>query len=259
MNTLAAKNCHTEGREKKCTCIKFLSQEQHRATAENVAEYMVDWAALPRREKKELINFWVRLASIGRKNVSRQFILPECASESGERYGEFICGPALYSILNIGRRFLESAKNNPQKTHGKVGMKGSDSSRGRAFAEVHKSLKVFFAELSLKEMLPPKISIRRCYRDWCYERGWVVEWKDSSKGSYVDLGKIRKRTTGPEPEKIIGWRAFWSYWSMRRRIIETKNAVSANNDDETDNSFIQDAAFWRQMDGDAVADNLTEL
>ena len=97
--------------------------------------------------------------------MSRQFILPECASESGERYGEFICGPALYSILNIGRRFLESAKNNPQKTHGKVGKKGSDSSRGQAFTEVYKPLNLFFVELSIKEMLPPKASIRKCYKD----------------------------------------------------------------------------------------------
>ena len=78
INTLAAKKCYSpiDFCETKCSFLKFLSQEGHRTTAENVANYMVDWVSLPSSEKKEMINWWARLSSIGRKKTRENSFFP---------------------------------------------------------------------------------------------------------------------------------------------------------------------------------------
>ena len=130
---------------------------------------------------------------------------------------EDVCINAMTSILNIGRRKLDSTKKKTNHTHGNSGKTGLQSGKGKALRVVNESLHSYFGRLKEESTpfatrvireevgtstrddnpddvcLPPHMSKRRCYKRWCYERGWIPTKKRKATGLYHPIDKYNER------------------------------------------------------------------
>ena len=171
-----------------------------------VAHYMVHWAGLNMVTKREVIYESARVASylagegtaVGKLN----YIIPTLTFSGDNRL--LICRNGLCGLLGIGRLAWKTAVNEPNKIYTQKGLSGGMSSRGKGYIKINQSITEFFLDLSgegtpfaarivceatgmtLRDdnidevVLPPHITKRQCYARWCYERGWIIDKKNTA-------------------------------------------------------------------------------
>ena len=79
--------------------------------------------------------------------------------------------------------------------------------------------------------LSPHLSKRQLYARWCYDRGWMVEYKSQARSMYESRDKFRSRVhddkveaplwpTGSEGKPILSWQVFLHYWNTKFPYIK---------------------------------------
>ena len=234
-----------------CTCMRFLAEEDAEHTATAVAEYMVRFAGMTLKTKREVVLEWIKVsAMLESSDPSNKltYMLPGLPpSEDGEQT-ILICRNDIANLLNIGRRLWQTAKSvNCSKPDGKTGRKGLESNKGKHYTEIYASLNNFFKELEqdglqfatriireetgmttrdddLDELvLPPHVSKHSCYGRWCYSRGWKPTKLSAAKTIYRPTAEYERRPhdddsevplwpTGSEYQPVVTWPSFLAYW-----------------------------------------------
>lgn len=124
-----------------CTCMRFLAEEDAEPTAMAVAEYMVRFAGMSLRTKRELVLDWAKVSAMlesSDRSNKLTYMLPGLPpSEDGEDT-ILICRNAIANLLNIGRRLWQTAQTlDCLKPDGKTGQKGLESNKGKHYTEIY--------------------------------------------------------------------------------------------------------------------------
>ena len=170
----------------------------------NVTKYMVYWSSLSLAKKREIMHEWSKVVSylvVQYKEANQTYMLPTLLS-TDEKY--LILRNGLTGLLDMGRKFVNTAIRNPDIINAKRGKMGVLSSKGKANIELYVTLNSFFDELSNEGLLfstrlvredtgltardydpdnvvlPLHISKHRCYARWCYQMVWMVEKKSKN-------------------------------------------------------------------------------
>ena len=120
----------------------------------------------------------------------------------------------LTGLLDMGRKFVNTAISNTAIINAKIGKMGVLRSKGKANIELYITLNSFFDELAneglpfstrlVREetilttrdnnpdnvLLQPHMSKHRCYARWCYQMGWMVAKKSKPKTTYEPCVKF---------------------------------------------------------------------
>ena len=226
-----------------------------------VAHYMVHWAGLNMVTKREVIYESARVASylagegtaVGKLN----YIIPTLTFSGDNRL--LICRNGLCGLLGIGRLAWKTAVNEPNKIYAQKGLSGGMSSRGKGYIEINQSMTEFFLDLSeegtpfatrivceatgmtLRDdnidevVLPPHITKRQCYARWCYERGWIIDKKNTATSVMKLVLEFKERPydeddedgialflVGSERRKVCTWATFLNFWNQRFGYIKIR-------------------------------------
>ena len=255
-DNIAVSNCRRQkgisSQSTQCTCVRFLAEQDGINTAMAVAEYMVRFAGMDLKTRRELILEWIKVSALLESLDSTNkltYMLPGLPpAEDGEET-KMICRNAIVNLLNIGRKIWQTAQGvNVSKPDGKKGRKGTNSNKGKHYIEIYASLHDFFKELEKEGLqfatriireetgmttrddnpdelvLPPHISKHSCYGRWCFSRGWKPIKKSSAKTQYCPTKDYERRPyddaeefslwpTGSIYENVITWPSFLSYWN----------------------------------------------
>ena len=248
VSTLASKNCYRkrDKREYKCRCLALLVDNPSVSRA--AGRYMIKWAKFGREEKKCTLNTWIRYSDVqGHKG---KLILPLVFDREEDNVEDiFVCRNTIYNMLHVGSRMLKGAMESPTKPHKLANKKGSQSNAGKRFEGINFSLYCFFHDLAEQGLpfatrvvreksgmksrddnpedvaLPPHMTKRQLYAQWCWQRGWKVVMDSRSEGSYVNTKNYLKRPhddsnevplwpTGSNSLEVCSWPKFNNYWKQ---------------------------------------------
>ena len=143
----------------------------------------------------ELLHEWQQVAAFVKENGNVE-VADKKLFLRIPRTNYSICRNALCGLLGVGKKLWKTSVKRPEdRVHKLKGKMADQSSRGKEMAEVDRSLGEYFEVLKQRGLpfatrvireetgtttrddnvddvvLPPHISKRSCYIEWCYSRG----------------------------------------------------------------------------------------
>ena len=132
-----------------CNCMMILASSENSALTMQAAKYMVHWAGLSRKMKREIIYEWAKVAcSFLSSEVPTDKLVYMLPTLIVPEKNILICRNGLTGLLDIGRVAWRSAIHDRDKQDPKKDKLGDLSSRGKNIKEIYNSLNVFFLVLA---------------------------------------------------------------------------------------------------------------
>eukprot|EP00957_Ditylum_brightwellii_P088323 6727695-Ditylum_brightwellii.AAC.1 len=171
-SVLALSNCvKIEDKKKKtrCNCMNMYLEGASNLELDGLARYMIHWAGMHQSTQMELLHEWQEVAVF---------------------------------VKHLWRTSVKRPEDRAHKLKGKM---ADQSSRGKEMIEIHHSIDEYFEHLRQHGLpfanwviwdetgtntrddnvddvvLPPHISKRSCYVEWCYSQGWKVQYAGTRK------------------------------------------------------------------------------
>lgn len=258
--TISFSRCRTKaGQTMKCSCFNVLEDE---SIAESVAEYLYFFGATcSPHEKDRIMMDFVRLQDDVRPPIHyesyRHYRFPYIVSpeEDGDVLikeklrSHYVCISALQHLLGYGRKKMKRIRtdiNNgliiPARPRiGKANRK--DLEKEGILDELH----LFFEDLSELEEpratrlvreatgvsirdssvidLPPYMTKRGLYRQFCYERGVVVSTTHKGTPIYTDRNDSAWLEQGCERLKVPTWSTFVGFWKKEYPSLRIQKPI----------------------------------
>ena len=242
--------CKSDNRVLPCQCmVEHFGRTPNESSSTLIllpfARYICDFSKLLRSAKNLQLQNWIMYAhglADDRRNI--RYILPqkhdnEGASSSPLNLRDYppvrVCQYALMYALNIGMDQWKSgtqaaATGNLFPVHGLKGRPSNSAVPAKQLESLHQVFQELLSTTTTihnnhqddHPQLPPDISKRGLYRDYCKQNGgWIVKNDTNGKSSFVH--PISGSTTKTLPKELVSWGTFCNFWKTHYLHLETTN------------------------------------